>query len=342
MSRNQRWLAAISLLAAAAPIPVTYAAAPASGPVYSQEPAIPLPDGRWDLASFDAEHQAVLVARGDSVSVVDVASSAVRSLGKVARGHAALAIPGTNLIAVTTGQDDALLVLDRNDGHETARIPVGKNPDAALWDSASRHIIVMNAKGGTVSVVDPRTATVVRTIQVKPGLELAAMVGPNLLAINDEDANELELVDLAGGKALRPIALTGCNGPTGLAYDPVARLAMSSCANGQAALVDMRSKRLVLLLPIGLGPDTVMFDRHRSRFLIPCGRSGTLSVFAVDRHGAVISEGAVQTEPSARTGAIDPASGHVYLPSARFLPAEAGKRPELVPGSVHLMVLSAN
>lgn len=342
MSLNQRWLAAISLLTAAAPIPATHATASVSAPVYSQQRAIALPDGRWDLASFDTEHNAVLVARGDSVSVVDVASGLVRSIGKVAHGHAALAIPGTNLIAVTSGQDDALLLLDRSDGHETAKIAVGKDPDAAIWDPASRHVIVMNAKSGTVSVVDPRTMKVIRSIQVKPALELATMVGPNLLAINDEDANELELVDLASGKTLRPIALTGCDGPTGLAYDPVARLAISSCANGQAALVDMRNRHVIRLLPIGAGPDTVMFDGHRNRFLIPCGRSGTLSVFRVDRHGAIVSEGAIKTEISARTGAIDPVSGRVYLPSARFLQAEAGKRPELVPGSMHLMVLSPN
>ena len=119
-----------------------------------------------------------------------------------------------------------------------------------------------------------------------------------------------------------------------------AKLALSSCGNGKAALVDLRTRKLVRLLPIGQGPDTVLFDPVRHRFLIPCGRSGTMSAFGVDKHGMVSELGTVTTEISARTGAIDEATGRVYLPSAKYKPAEAGKRPEMIPGSAHLLVLS--
>lgn len=327
---------AINLIALA----TTPAVAAATPPTYNAEASIPLPDGRWDLVNFDSEHRRVLVARADSVTVVDVASGAVRSIGAVGRGHAALAIPGTKLIAVTSGQDDSLRLIDGDDGHETAKIAVGQNPDAAIWDPASRRVLVMNARSGTVSIVDPVAARVERTIMVKPALELAAMVGPRMLAINDEAANELELIDLASGVALPPIALTGCEGPTGVAYDVGDRMLLSACANGKAALVDMRSRRLVRLLPLDAGPDTVLFDSKRHRFLVPCGRSGTLAIFAVGRCGMVTAMEPVHTEISARTGAIDEVSGRVYLPAARFQPAEVGKRPQPVDGSFRLLVLS--
>jgi hypothetical protein len=49
----------------------------------------------------------------------------------------------------------------------------------------------------------------------------------------------------------------------------------------------------------------------------------------------------VATEKSARTGAIDLATGKIYLPAARFEPATAaGERPKMVAGSFHLVVVS--
>ena len=191
-----------------------------------------------------------------------------------------------------------------------------------------------------ISIVDLARYTEVGRIGLKEGLEVPVLVTPGLLAVNNEDANEIEFANLLTKKAAGVIKLTGCEGPTGLAIDPTAKLSLSSCGNGKAALVDLRTRKLVRLLPIGQGPDTVLFDPKRHRFLIPCGRSGTMSVFGVDKHGMVGELPTVTTETSARTGAIDEATGRVYLPSARYKPAEAGKRPEMIPGSAHLLVFS--
>ncbi|MEO6152357.1 MAG: gluconolactonase [Croceibacterium sp.] len=336
MSRFLTAIAATLLLGGA---PMALAAPPSASEGYHARPSIPLPDGGWDLLSVDSARHSVLVARSGAVSVADMASGMAHDVGQIQRGHAVLAVPGTAILAVTSGQDNTLRLLDAGDGHQLASVPVGKNPDAELWDPVSRRVVVMNAAGGTVSVVDPVARRVTQTIAVKPALELGAMVGPHLLAINDEDLNELELVDLSKGTALPAITLTGCEGPTGLAYDPGSQLTVSACANGVAAVVDVTHRKLVGLMPIGAGPDTVLFDARRHRFLVPCGRSGTLSVISVGPGKHLAGAGTVPTEMGARTGAIDPATGRIYLPAARYLPAEPGKRPSPVPGSVHLIVL---
>lgn len=306
---------------------------------YRSLPAIPLPDGRWDLLSVDTQHHRVLIARGDSVTVVDLAGGGTKSIGTIVRGHAAVAIEGTELIAVTSGGDDSVRLLNVTSGKQLARIAVGQNPDAAIYDPSSQRLIVMNAKGGTVSVVDPRAARVDKTITVKPGLELGALIGSGLLAINDEDASEIELVDLKFGKVLSPIVLTGCEGPTGIAFDAADGLLISACGNGQAALVDTRSRQLITLLPIGKGPDGALFDRQRRRFLIPCGQSGTVSVFAVDRTRHVKALAPIPTAVGARTATLDPTNGRVYLPAATYAPPTAGSRPNALPNTARLIVL---
>lgn len=331
----------LTLRLAVAAATMIWAAPPAiaAAPLYTAQAPVPLPDGRWDLLSFDPVHDRVVIGRGENVSVVDIAAKTARSIGTVEHGHAALLIPGTNTVAVTSGQDNTLRLLDADSGRETAKILVGEDPDAAIWDLASHRLLVMNAKGGSVSVVDTAAGRVERTIAVKPALELASMIAPGLIAINDEDANEIELVDLTRGIALAPIALKGCEGPTGIAFAPEAHLLLSACANGQAALADTNMRKLVKLLPIGQGPDGALYDPVRRRFLVPCGKSGTLSVFALGEHGEVTALASVNTEVGARTAALDEATGRVFLPAARFGPAQAGKRSEMLPGTAHLIVL---
>src|SRR5207237_1370401 len=75
-----------------------------------------------------------------------------------------------------------------------------------------------------------------------------------------------------------PIALTGCEGRTGLGYDPRTHVMISACANGKAAVVDPAAGRVVQLLDIGRGPDSVMIDSARGLAFIPCGRDGELDV----------------------------------------------------------------
>jgi hypothetical protein len=49
----------------------------------------------------------------------------------------------------------------------------------------------------------------------------------------------------------------------------------------------------------------------------------------------------VHTEIGARTGAVDPATGIVYLPTARFGPPPAGGgRPPALPGSFHVLIVA--
>ncbi|MEO8373961.1 MAG: gluconolactonase [Sphingomonas bacterium] len=322
------------LLASAAAI---VAAAPA--PSYKVARSIPVPDGGWDYAKVDTEAGKLYVARTDSVTVVNLKDDAVSSIGAIVRGHAVVPIAGTTLLLVSSGRDDSVRIFDITTGAEKAKFAVGGDPDAALYDGITKHAYVMNAKAGTVSIIDPVAATVVGTIMLKPGLEFAVGAGSTLY-VNNEDENEIETADMVTGKAGAAIPLTGCTGPTGLGFDKQRNRLISACANGKAAVVDLATKQ-VSLLAIGLGPDAVIIDRPRGVALIPCGKDGTLSVIDIASPGAATVIATVPTEVGARTGAVDRRDGNVYLPTARFgPPATPGARPTMIPGSAHILVLS--
>lgn len=312
-------------------------AAPAA-PAFKPLPAIPAPDDLWDFAQWDGAHHRLLVAHGKDVLVVDPASRQVRSIGQIAYAHAVVPLPGHDRILVTSKFDDSVRILDGASGAELVHIAVAKDPDATVLSADGHKAYVMAAKAGAISVVDLDNMAETGRIPLKTGLEVAVLASPTLLAVNTEDFNEIELADLATSKPAGTIPLPGCEGPTGLAMGD-GGLALSACANGKAALVDIAHRKVLRMLPIGMGPDTVIWDAAHHRFLVPCGESGSLSIIALDKGVARVMP-AVATGPNARTAALDPATGRLYLPSARLNPVVKGQPKTVATGSFRVLALS--
>jgi hypothetical protein len=315
------------------------AAAPAA-PDYAVVQRIAGPDGGWDLLSVDAARRHLLVGRGDGIMAVDLGTGAVTpTFVPGGRFHTAFAIPGTRLGIATAGAANKAILFDAGTGAVTAEVPTGTNPDDAIYEPASRTVWVMNARDGTATIVDPAAAKAVATVPIGGGLEGPALDGRGHLFVNIEDKNEIAEVDLASRKVVKRIALTGCDGPTGLAYLRSGIL-VSACANGVAKLVRAATGALVGEIAIGPRPDGAFADPARHRAYIPSGGDGTLTV--LDTSGALPRAIAhVQTQVGARTGAVDPQTGRVYLPTARFqAPAVPGQRRQAVPGSFEVLVVA--
>ncbi|MDE1918169.1 MAG: gluconolactonase [Sphingomonadales bacterium] len=312
-------------------------AAPAA-PAFSKLPSIQAPDDLWDFASWDEAHHRLLVAHGKDVLLVNPATRDVRSIGQIAYAHAVVPLPGQTRILVTSKLDNTVRILDADRGAELVRIPVAQDPDATVLSANGHTAYVMAAKAGVISVIDLDRMVETRRIPLKTGLEVAVLATPSLLAVNTEDFNEIELVDLVDNKHVGAIPLPGCEGPTGLAMGP-GTLALSACANGKAALVDIAHRKVVRLLPIDQDPDTAIWDAAHHRFLVPCGGNGRLSIISLDKSGPHVRP-SVETGPEARTAALDPATGRLYLPSARLNPVIKGQPRTVQPASFRIIALS--
>ena len=322
------------LLALAA---VALAATPASAMTIAKR--IPGPDGPWDYASVDMESHRLLVARGDGVMVVDIGTGAVTPrFVPGQRVHAALILPGTGLGLSTNGTTNTATLFDATTGQIKATIPVGQKPDAAIWDAVARRAYIMNGKDGTVSILDPKAMRVTGTVQVGGALEYAATDGAGRLYVNVEDKAEIAQIDLAKRRVTRRTKLAGCEEPSGLAITHQGTL-IAACANGVAKMVDAESGRALPDIAIGPRPDAVLYDAPHERAYIPSGGDGTLTV--IDTSAATPRKiDSVATQTGARTGAVDPVTGHIYLPTARFTPVPGQERPKAVPGSFEVLVIS--
>jgi YVTN family beta-propeller protein len=325
------------LAALAALAPAAAAALPVTTPQVAERIAIP--DGGWDLLAVDPRSHRLLVARTDGVTAIGLADGKVTPqliAGK--RLHAVVPIPGTGLALATAGGTDSAILFEAATGKVRGEVKTGANPDAAIYEPASRTVWVMNAKEGSISIVDPRAAKVVATVPVGGALELPALDGHGHVFVNVEDRNEVAELDVATRKVVRRIPLPGCDGPTGLAYATDGVL-VSACGNGVAKLVRASDGAVVGEIAIGPRPDGAFADPGRRRVYIPSGGDGTLAI--LDTSGPLPRKVAtVATQRGARTGAVDLESGRVYLPAARYEAAAApGQRPRVVPGSVEILVV---
>ena len=127
------------------------------------------------------------------------------------------------------------------------------------------------------------------------------------------------VVDTAARKVLRSYDLPGCEGPTALGVDPESGILVAACAN-RAALALRASDGTVVAphLTIDRKPDAAIFDTARKSFYIPCGRDGTLVVISETKEGTLAVQSSVATAVGAHTGALDPQTGRLYLPTADF------------------------
>lgn len=297
------------------------------------------PDGGWDFVRVDAANNRVLVARSGSVMAIDLTTKAVTAgLAPGALLHDALPLNDGREILVTHGGQAAAVFADAKTGDVLATVKTGLGPDAAAFDPDSGLVLVMDHVGGDVVLIDAKTHAEVGRIVVGGELELAAVDGRGRAYVNIEDQNAIAVLDLKARKVVARYSLPGCDGPTGLAYDATEHQLLAAC-DGASVLVSARTGKLLATLPTGPGADGAAFDPLARLAFVPSGGAGTLSVIAIGKGSARLVE-TVATQTGARTIALDPRTGRLYLPTAKYGPAPApGKRRPMLPGSFEVLVV---
>jgi YVTN family beta-propeller protein len=298
------------------------------------------PDGAWDYASFDPAHRRLYVAHGDAVTAIDVDTGKVTAkLAAAQRAHSALPLPGGDELLITNGASDTATLVDAQTGAVRATVPTGKNPDAALVDPSSKLALVMNGRSGDITLIDLAAGKAVGSIPVGGVLEFGVADGQGRVFVNIEDKGEIAVIDTAARKVVAHWPMAGCEEPSGLAYAKDAGLLIAACANGMAKAVSSTTGKVVATLKIGPKPDAAFYDAGRKLAYIPSGDS-TLAVIAVRGPTDVAVVATIATHAGARTGAVDPSTGKIYLPSADFdPPAKPEGRPTPRPGTFAVLVV---
>jgi DNA-binding beta-propeller fold protein YncE len=296
------------------------------------------PDG-WDYTTFDPAAHTVYIAHGSAIASVNITTKAVTPHLADAQGaHIAVAFDSGNRILITHGKANQVTLNNAKTGAVETTIPTDAKPDAALIEPTTGRAFVMANGGGTVDVIDLNEKSVISRIAVGGAPEAAAYDGHGLVFTHLEDRNALVVIDAKTLMVRATYPMVGCDEPSGIAAIPNRGLILSACANQIARLTKAATGAEVASLPLGKHPDTALWDEERQVGYIPCG-DGTLTVIRFENDHPAVSE-VVLTQAGARTGAVDPASGWVYLPTAELgAPTKPGGHPSVVPDTLKLLVV---
>ena len=276
-------------------------------------------DGGWDYLTFDNASRRLFISRSTHVMVINADSGQpVGDIPDTPGVHGIALAPEFGRGFVSNGREGTVSVFDLNSLKVLSKIKVGENPDAILYDPASKRVFTFNGKSNDSTAIDADKGTVAGTIKLDGKPEFAV-------------------------RARWPLA--PCEEPSGLAIDRKQRRLFSGCGNRLMAIVDADSGKLISTLPIGDGVDAAGFDPETGLAFASCGE-GVLTVVHEDSADKFSVAENVPTERGARTLAIDPAKHQIFLVTAQFGPPPAPTagqphpRPAILPDSFVVLVMS--
>lgn len=316
----------------------------AGGP-YSVSKTLPIGgDGRWDYAIVDPAAKLLYVTRQSHVQVVSTDTGKVVADIKDTQGvHGVALAPELNRGFSSNGQAGSVTVFDLKTHKELGKVPAGQNPDAIIYDPASKKVLAFNGRSHDVTAFDaaaePGAGTHPTRIPLDGKPEFAVADGEGRVFVNLEDKSSIVVIDTKAMKVADVWKIEGGEEPSGLALDAAHHRLFAGCGNDVMAVVDTESGKTLGTVPIGKGVDACGFDPGTGEAFASCG-DGTLTVIKETSPGKFGVEQTVRTRQGARTMALDPSTHSVYLPTAEFPPAGGQGRPAPRPGSFMIVVVS--
>jgi YVTN family beta-propeller protein len=328
-----------TLLAGAAP-----AASPPAAASYRIAERFPVGgDGKWDYPSVDPTTQRLYLSRGTHVNIVDTQTGHLAGdIADTPGVHGIALSPALGRGYISMGKADQVKIFDLKTLAVIGTVQVGAKPDAIVYEPMTSQVFVFNGHGGSASVIDAASNKVVATIALQGAPEAARADGAGKVFVNLEDKNELVSLDAQRRSVAGRWPLPGCDGPTGLALDPVHRRSFSACANKTMSILDLDTGKSIATLPIGAGVDGAEFDAERGDAFSANGE-GTLTVVHEQDPEHFIVTQTLATARGARTIALDATRHKLYLPTARFEETKSAKADEpkgpIVPDSFFVLVV---
>lgn len=302
-------------------------------------------EGGWDYLTFDSAARRLYVPRSTRVLVLDADSfTAAGEISNTQGVHGVALAPELSRGFTSNGRANTITIFDTRTLKTIAEVKAtGENPDAILYDAATKRVFAFNGRTANATVLDAASGEVAGTIALDGKPEFAAADGKGRVFVNIEDRNLIAVIDAKKLVVEKKWPLAPCEEPSGLAIDRGRGRLFAGCHNRLMAVVDADSGRVVATVPIGEGVDANAFDSGSGLAFASCG-DGTLTVARAEGAGYAVAQ-TVTTQPGARTMALDEKTHAIVLAAARFGPPPSPTaenplpRRTMVPGSFVLLVV---
>jgi DNA-binding beta-propeller fold protein YncE len=295
-------------------------------------------EGGWDYLTVDSIARRLYVTHATHVVVVNLdTNQVVGDIPDTPNPHGVAIAPELNKGFISNGRGNNVTIFDLKTLKVTGTVATGENPDGIRYDSKSGRVFAFNGRSKSATAIDGRTGAVVATIPLPGKPEFPVADGKGKVYANIEDTNEIVEIDAAKATVTKKYALTGCEGPSGLAIDTKERRLFSVCGNRVMAISDPDAGKVIATPAIGAGSDGAAFDAGTG-YAFSSNGDGTLTVVQQTGGKWDVLEN-IATERGARTIAVDEKTHKAYLPTAKAGTAQAGGRAPFLPDSFKVLVV---
>jgi DNA-binding beta-propeller fold protein YncE len=322
----------------------TLLASPAFAQSYHLVKTTPLPGpAHWDYVQFEAAEDRLYISQFSQMDVVDAKSGAVIGVVSGLDGSHGVALDVADGRGYAdSGKSQTISIFDLKTLQVEKTVPALQDADGMVFDAPSNQVFVVGGDAQAALGINAQTG-VVKHIDLGGGPEFLVSDQAGAVYVNINSTNELVKIDSATDVITARWKLGACDAPVGLAMDVAAERLFVSCANATLVVVNAQSGGVVATLPIGKGTDSDAFDPAR-KLVFSANRDGTLSVIKEVSADAYKVLPAVKTPLGARTMAVDPKTGRVFLVTAKVTAVGPPKKPgytnslTFAPGSLRLFI----
>ena len=296
-------------------------------------------EGRWDYVNLDPEAGRLYVPRSTRVMVLDLDGKVLGEVPGTAGVHGVAFSHELDRGWSSNGQANTVTVFKLST-LEVLKVvkTTGENPDAILFEPATKRVFTFNGKGRNATAIDALTSEVLGTLPMGGKPEFAACDGKGRVFVNNEDTGEINVIDAKDLKVVAVWPIKPVEEPSGLAMDVKNNVLFSVGGNQLAAVVDAGTGKVLATVPIGKGTDGVAFEGGAA---YASNGEGTLTVIRKNAAGTYGAAATIPTKRGARTIVANPRTHRLYLPTAEFQPlpkdAKPGTRPAMVDGSFQVL-----
>jgi DNA-binding beta-propeller fold protein YncE len=288
-------------------------------------------EGGWDYLTADATARRLYISRGTHVIVLDLDSGKnVGDIPDTPGVHGIALAPELGRGFTSNGREGTVSIFDIQNLRLITKVKVGDNPDAILYDPATKRVFTFNGRSHDSSAIDAASGKVVGTIALGGKPEFAASDAKGEIFVNIEDKSELDAIDPNKLEVKSKWPLAPCTEPSGLSIDRKHRRLFVGCDNKMMAVVDANSGKLLATPAIGEGVDATAFDDETGQAFASCGGDGVLTIVKEESPEKFTVVDNVPTQKGARTMALDSKTHNAYTVTASF-----GPRPEPTADNPH-------
>jgi DNA-binding beta-propeller fold protein YncE len=299
----------------------------------------------FDYITVDSSARRVYLSHGTEIKVIDADSGAlIGNIAGLKQDHGVAVAEEFGRGFISDGGSGKVVIFDLKTLKVTGDVKADEDADSIVYDPVSKRVFAMNGDPHSSTVIDAKSGTVVKTIDLGGGPEFAVSDGKGTVFVNIEDKSEVVAIDSStlAIKSRWPVAPAG--GPTALAIDQQHRRLFSAGREPQKLVVmDADNGKVIQSFAISAGVDACAYD-PATGMVFASTREGMIHVFHEDSPDKFSEVETVKTEFGAKTMGLDTKTHNLFVDTADFGPAPAptadhpNPRRAPIPGTFHVLV----